>query len=60
MRPPRALEVIEDFFDDYLCSFSDGEVTSTLINDLLWFEVDDILELNGFDPNTYEKKAQYE
>ena len=57
---PEALKVIEDYFDDYLPYFSDGEVTATLINDILWFEVDDILEEYGFDPNTYEKKAQYE
>lgn len=56
---PEALALIEEYLEDYLPYISDGEVTDTLINDILWFEVDDILAESGFDPDTYEKRALY-
>ena len=55
-----AYDVIEGWLTDYLNELSQGEVTDYLINDILWFKVDDILAEYGFNLNTYEKKALYE
>ena len=55
-----AYAVVKGWLESYLCDMSSGEVTDELINEILWFDVDDILAGYGFDPGTYEKKAVYE
>ena len=32
------------------------EVTDTLINDVLWFDIPDVLEEAGFNPDTFERE----
>lgn len=54
---PEALAIIEEYLEDNLCYIAEDEVTDTLINDILWFDVDDILFDNGFDPDTYERSC---
>ena len=53
-----AYEFVENYIEEVLATMGPGEVTDTFINDLLWFEVPEVLEEAGFNPNTFERTGE--
>ena len=52
---PEAYMFVENYLEEIISMTDPYEVTDTFINDLLWFDIPDVLEENGFDPDTFER-----
>ena len=53
-----AYEYAESYIEEVISVTDPAEVTDTLINDLLWFDILDVLEEAGFDPDTFERTGE--
>ena len=53
-----AYEFAENYIEDFISVTDPCEVTDTVINDLLWFDIPDVLEEAGFDPDTFERVTE--
>lgn len=51
-----AYEFAKDFIEEVISVSDPKEVTDTFINDILWFDIPDILEDAGFDLSTFERR----
>ena len=53
-----AYEFAENYIEDVISVTDPAEVTDTFINDLLWFDIPDVLEEAGFDPDIFERVTE--
>ena len=53
-----AYEYAERYIEDFSSVNDPYEVTDAVINDLLWFDIPDVLEEAGFDPGTFERTTE--
>ena len=53
-----AYEYAESYIEEVISDIDPAEVTDTFINDLLWFDIPNVLEEAGFDPNTFERVSE--
>ena len=53
-----AYEFVQNYIEDVISVTDSYEVTDTFINDLLWFDIPDVLEEAGFDPDTFERTGE--
>ena len=51
-----AYEFAENYIEEVISITDPGEVTDTFINDMLWFDIPDVLEEAGFNPDTFERE----